>query len=695
MAKCSKKRMIRWGILIAVLLVICLFPFKSRNVSVSLTGDSAFDARPVAVTIACQEAYVREYTFETSVTNGTLTFLIPYEYRDFDSITVHDIAFARSVSRMSVLSNAIYQGDYETASIEGELLTPDGVLSVTAIETIDDGRSNQWLSKAIVIGVILLIVLSVVMTRLMKKRLGLFKAVFVLVTAWLVLVLIVVGVACAPLATVLNIAGYTVNTMLPVTVIAVGLLVMIALCVVCDRESRVGNILIVSIYVLACAFALGKMVFYSEKVARTPDEINHISYVAALEEHEEWFVPFEDKQLAARISNDNETLHAVFEEGTVNNLRHPPLYYWLVDAVDSVTFLEDGTFLVDLDRMRSVGMLLTMAALVLMSYIGYTRLKKTYPIVHLLYATVMVSIPMLTYVAAGVNNDTLTFLTVTVVFWGLIRYCEKKRDVGTYLLIAVGIAATLLTKMTAGLMVLLAALIVLIVTIRCEKNAKDLLTWPFLVTLPLYVTAAAWYVYSLVTYGSFQPSLPSLNEAYAHSTGFYPAPAERTVMGILPYISYFGSMFFFTWTGISSHIRMLKPAECTVLEFVGTSFVLFLPLLMLSKNIRKGIAHVRPIGAMCIGMATTLVMQMINGYNIMMERGYGGGVQSRYYLCMMAVLALCAALLIQKALESTRRPSGTTNTVYHITVVVTAIAVAALVYDDLIYFLIHFNEYLL
>jgi len=62
---------------------------------------------------------------------------------------------------------------------------------------------------------------------------------------------------------------------------------------------------------------------------------------------------------------------------------------------------------------------------------------------------------------------------------------------------------------------------------------------------------------------------------------------------------------------------------------------------------------------------------------------------------MMAVLALCAALLIQKALESTRRPSGTTNTVYHITVVVTAIAVAALVYDDLIYFLIHFNEYLL
>ncbi len=695
MAKCSKNSMIRWGIWITVLLIICLFPFKARNVSVSLTGDASFDGQSVAVTVACREAYLQNYTFETTASNGTITFLIPYEYRRFDSITVHDRVFAQSVSHMSVLSNAIYQGDYETASCDGELLNVDGTLNETAIATINDGRSNQWLSKAIVAGMILLIVLSTVTYRLMKKRWGFFKAVFVLVTAWLVLVLIVVGVAFSPLATVLNIAGTAVNAMIPVTAIAVGLLVMIAMCVVCDREGKLGKCLIVSIYVLACAFALGKMVFYNEKVSRTPDEINHISYVAALEQHEEWFVPFEDKPLAASIANDNETLHAVFEEGTVNNLRHPPLYYWLVDVVDSVTFLEDGTFVVDLDRMRGVGMLLTLAALVLMAYIGYTRLKKTYPIVHLLFATIMVSVPMLTYVAAGVNNDNLTFLTVTLVFLGLIRYGEKKRNFGTYLLIAVGIAATLLTKVTAGMMVVLAALIVLLVTVRREHNAKDLLSAPFLVTLPLYLAAGAYYVYVLVTYGSFQPSLPSLNEAYAHSTGFYPAPGERTVMGILPYISYFGSMFFFTWTGISSHIRLLKPAECTVLEFVGTSLVLFLPLLMLSKRIRSGISHVRPIGAMCIGMAATLVMQMINGYTIMMERGYGGGVQSRYYLCMMAVLALCAALLIQKALDSARRPSKPNNVVFGITTVVAAVFVAALVYDDFVYFLIHFNEYLL
>ncbi len=694
MAKCCGKSMIRWGILIAVLAVICLFPFQSRNVSVSLTGDAAFDAHPVPVTITCRDAYIEEYTFEVTASNGTVTFLIPYEYREFDSIAVGDRAYAQSVFRMSVLSNAIYQGDYETASCEGEILSADGTLNATATETIRDGRSNQWLSKAIIVGVILLVVLSVAVYRLMNKRWGFFKAVFVLVTAWLVLVLIVVGVACAPLATVLNIAGYAVNAMIPVTAIAIGLLVMIAMCVVCDGESKIGKCLIVSVYVLACAFALGKMVFYSEKVSRTPDEINHISYVATLELREEWFVPFEEKQLAARISGDNETLHAVFEEGTVNNLRHPPLYYWLVDAVDSVTFLEDGTFLVDLDRMRGVGMLLTLAALVLMSYIGYSRLKKTYPIVHLLFAAVMVSVPMLTYVAAGVNNDTLTLLTVTTVFLGLIRYCEKRRNIGTYLLIAVGVAATLLTKMTAGIMVALAALIVLLVTIRREHNAKELLSKPFLITLPLYAVAGAYYIYVFATYGAFQPSLSSLNEAYAHSTGFYPAPDERTVMGILPYISYFGSMFFFTWTGIASHILMLKPAECTVLEFVGTSLVLFLPLLMLSKRIRSGISHVRPIGAMCIGMAVTLVMQMINGYNIMMERGYGGGVQSRYYLCMMAVLALCAALLIQKALETTRRPSSPNMIAYHITVVTTAIFVAALVYDDLVYFLIHFTAYL-
>ena len=680
-------------IVAALVILMWLVPFRTKNVSVSLTADASFDGQSVAVTITDRHAYRTEYRFEKTVSNGSVTFLIPYEYRRFESITIHHTSFASAVNGMQVLSNAIYQGDFVTARADGQLVNTDGTLNETAVNTIEDGRGHQWLSKLIITAIVLLILILVWVYRACSRRLGTFKAIFLLVMLCAGIVVIFVAVACQPLAVPIYLGGVTVSNVTLAATVACVMLALTAACVVCDTDGKAAKRLIITVYVLACTFALGKMLFYTEKVAGTPDEISHISYVASLEQSDSLFVPFEDKMLAARISNDNETLHAVFEEGTVNNLRHPPLYYWLCDAVDSVTFLEDGTFTVDLDRLRGVGIALTMAALVLMAYIGYTRLKR-YPLVHLTFAAVAVSVPMLTYVAAGVNNDSLTFLTVTVTFLGLLRYHEHRRNTLTYTLIALGISTTLMTKMTAGILVTVAALTMLLVTLAREKNAKELLTRRFFITLPLYAAAGAYYLYVFACYGGFQPSLPSLNEAYAHTTGFYPAPEARTVMGIVPYISYFAAMFFFTWTGIAGHILVLKPGGSAVLEFLAPSCVLLFLLLLLSKTIRRGMRYVRPVGAMGIGMAVTLVMQMVNGYNIFMERGYGGGVQSRYYLCIMAALALCAAMLVQKALEKTDRPAGTARTLRGIAVVATAVFVLMLFYDDFPYFLLHFSDYL-
>lgn len=89
---------------------------------------------------------------------------------------------------------------------------------------------------------------------------------------------------------------------------------------------------------------------------------------------------------------------------------------------------------IDINRLRYFNMMIAVFAMLLIFYIGFTRINKV-PVFHLLFATICVCVPMLSYVCAGVNNifclligSIICFynmwdtLNITLCFRGLVLY---------------------------------------------------------------------------------------------------------------------------------------------------------------------------------------------------------------------------------------------------------------------------------
>lgn len=249
------------------------------------------------------------------------------------------------------------------------------------------------------------------------------------------------------------------------------------------------------IYLAAFLFFVGKMLFYSRYVGRFPDELAHISYIAYLTAHPYEIIPrFQNMQvLAAKDASAAaaNTLTAVNGmggtftlSGGFNYLCHPPLYYQILRLAGGVTYA-GGVFQIDLLRLRLCSMGIAASGLLVVFYLGWSRIGRN-PGMHLLYAAVCVSVPMLAYGSAGVNNDALALLMMSLMTWGMLRLYEKRYSGGTYLLIGAGAAGSVLAKYTAGLIALLAGGIgFLLLGIR-ERSPRVLFRRSFLPSLPFY-----------------------------------------------------------------------------------------------------------------------------------------------------------------------------------------------------------------
>lgn len=150
----------------------------------------------------------------------------------------------------------------------------------------------------------------------------------------------------------------------------------------------------------------------------------------------------------------------------------------------------------------------------------------------------------------------------------------------------------------------------------------------------------------------------------------------------------------FTWTGILSHTNLAKPWQNAFLENIALVAIWWMPLLFLVKPIRKNQCFTLPVCAIFAGVAVTVIMQFINGYNGLLTRGYIGGYQSRYYLCAIAMFAMCTVLPAQKALTACNRRSGDYQIVRKIIICAMVVFIGLLAYEDFIYFLTHYNSYL-
>ena len=693
----NKKGLISFIILIALLTGLYLIPMRADNVYINLITQNVDDNIGITFEIHSKEAYEEVYSYDTVVSGNVASVRLDYEYITFDKIAVKNTDVAQSVIGLKVLATGIDRADYIASYMDGVILEEkDGeyVFNEEALNTVREGINNPWYLKIIIAVIVVFVYILVLMYAAIKKNIGRFEAIVIFSAALFSAVCMGVFKINRLLDKEIVLRGHSFDNGWIVYAVTLLFISLLSLCVICHKESKAAKYIIISVYALILILSIFKMCFYSEKVANTPDEKAHISYVAYLEQSGEIVPEFKNINACRVIYDDNETMQLSFVDNTVCYLNHPPLYYHLMRLANGIEFNEDGSFNVNVDKMRIFSMSFVVLALIIMFYLGYTRIKKI-PIYHLLFAMVCTSVPMMMYSASGIGNDSLTVLTFTVFFLGIIRYIEKKRTFLTYLLIAFGISTTLLTKMTAGIMVVIIGLVVLISSIIKEKTAKELLTPGFLLTIFIYLVPIVYYLYMYVTYGGFHPDIFAMNPEYSRQTGFYVPVLERTEKGVIEYIWYFIYNFKKTWTGISSHISLLKSEDIWFsVQNIGLVLIWFFPALLFIKSLRKKLVYSGALLAAYFSVAITFIMQLMNGYNGYITRGYRGSFQSRYYLCVIVVFAFCITLIVQKVMELLDGKGVYANIIQKCILSMTVIYIALLAFEDFIYFLINYTNYL-
>lgn len=470
---------------------------------------------------------------------------------------------------------------------------------------------------------------------------------------------------------------------------------------------------ILLIYIIAFLFFGFKMLFYAKNVGRFPDEITHVSYISYLEKSHKIIPDFKDMTILQQVEAiDNTTVSYDFGND-LNYLGHPPLYYEIMRLSGAIKISNDS-IIIDFIRLRSFNIFLSSIAIILILYIGYTRIEKN-PLLHCLYAAVVISVPMLAYDAAGVNNDNLALIGLSLFIFGMLRFSEYRRNTFTYFIISLGVFTSFMSKLTAGLIVFISLGLYIILTIIKEKNIKFLICRKVLITLPLYILTAAYYIIVYFQTGTVMPTYRKLDPEGFYSSGFYVDIANRIHMSFTEYVAYFSNNFFRTWTGIASHVSLVKQDSLFSLNNIGLLALLVIPVILMfqvKKSIKKS-SVVLALISVYLGLISSMVIQCIRAYNEFVNvSGYLGGYQSRYYLCGISVIALAIVKIISNFISEEEETSKIklnfqSNLVlqYYGTKKVSTIRKAIvycicisfillLLYEDFIYFLINFKDYL-
>ncbi|UZW14614.1 hypothetical protein OSC52_01855 [Clostridium pasteurianum] len=479
------------------------------------------------------------------------------------------------------------------------------------------------------------------------------------------------------------------------------------------REKYKVKYFIILIYLLAFLFFGFKMLFYSEHVGRFPDEITHISYISYLEKSHEIIPNFKNMTILQEVKSIDSTTSAYTFGSNLNYLGHPPLYYQIMRLSGSIK-IDNNSVIVNLVKLRHFNMIFSSLAIILILYIGYTRINKN-PLLHCLYAVIVISVPMLAYDSAGINNDNLALLGLSVFVLGLLRFSEKNRNFSTYLIISLGVFLSFMSKLTTGLVVFISLLLYIVLLIIKEKNLWFLISKKAFFTLPIYILTAMYYIIVYFQTGTIMPTYKALDPQGYYASDFYVAVENRMHMDFVDYISYFSKNFLRSWTGIASHVSLIKEDSLLSINNIGLLALLIVPVILIFKVKKSTKKHsdVLALIAVYLGIVISIVIQCLRAYNEFTNvSGYLGGFQSRYYLCGISVIALAIVKIVSDFLKdeekrseinlnlesnlviqhySTKKVSNTRRLIIYS---ISLFFIFLLLYEDFIYFLINFKDYL-
>lgn len=470
-------------------------------------------------------------------------------------------------------------------------------------------------------------------------------------------------------------------------------IVILFLFVIFGNAVPINNKYVIAItYGCALLYSIVQIGYYMIYVGHTPDEMRHISYIAYLENSGNIIPNFPEMEFLT------DTNPASFVPNSLNQLGHPPLYYHIMRLCNPIDNLGNGEYYIHLLRLRVFSAFFGVLAIAIVFYIGYRKISKTLPVLHLLYTAFIINIPMLLYNLSGVNNDTFVLLGCSIFFLGFLELSEGKRKYGIYWLIAIGFGLTILSKLTAGLILILMSSIFIVWHCIKEKSIRLLACRQFVSTLPVYLITICYFLIVYSQVHSFQPSLANMDMEYYQSTAFYVMFEDRTVMNFKDYFFRYWQEFFRTWTGIASHISLLKLGTWLSYDRFFAILVAFMPAFCLFVNKNK--EYVKMFISFYISLVCVVLLQFRNAYNgFYFVSGYPGAYQSRYYLCVLPIMAFISVWLIEYAYLKFREKiimlndkDKTEHMITRLVMIISVTISAFLFYSGFIYFLLNYSN---
>ena len=470
-------------------------------------------------------------------------------------------------------------------------------------------------------------------------------------------------------------------------------IVILFLFVIFGNAVPINNKYVIAItYGCALLYSIVQIGYYMIYVGHTPDEMRHISYIAYLENSGNIIPNFPEMEFLT------DTNPASFVPNSLNQLGHPPLYYHIMRLCNPIDNLGNGEYYIHLLRLRVFSAFFGVLAIAIVFYIGYRKISKTLPVLHLLYTAFIINIPMFLYNLSGVNNDTFVLFGCSIFFLGFLELSEGKRKYGIYWMIAIGFGLTILSKLTAGLILILMSSIFIVWHCIKEKSIRLLACRQFVSTLPVYLITICYFLIVYSQVHSFQPSLANMDMEYYQSTAFYVMFEDRTVMNFKDYFFRYWQEFFRTWTGIASHISLLKLGTWLSYDRFFAILVAFMPAFCLFVNKNK--EYVKMFISFYISLVCVVLLQFRNAYNgFYFVSGYPGAYQSRYYLCVLPIMAFISVWLIEYAYLKFREKiimlndkDKTEHMITRLVMIISVTISAFLFYSGFIYFLLNYSN---
>ncbi|PLS31197.1 hypothetical protein Uis1B_0941 [Bifidobacterium margollesii] len=395
-------------------------------------------------------------------------------------------------------------------------------------------------------------------------------------------------------------------------------------------------------YPIVIGYVIYQFRLFTQYLEGFPDEQAHVSYIVFLKQHGGVIPDFAHMRIYPYVGDNAMNLAGPTQ---FNYLGHPPLYYHIMSLFGGVRISGDqATF--SLDWLRTLSFIIGVLGLLMIFYIGFTRIAPV-PLLHLLFALIVIAPVNMVYGLSGVSNDTLILLTVSVYALGIIRFFERRYDWLTFLLIAVGVSATVLTKLTGGMLVVVMSVLVVGYTLLVEKHPGNILRPAFYASTPVYLLPIAYFAGLYAKFHTIQPGYANMAYAeYVNSAMYTPIDKRDSGMFVADVVQTFIERFLGTWYAVTGHVNLPRPdMKAYDITTIGVILVFLVPLTVFF------FAKSRAQRYLSMGAASVLVVLLYEFVGVAKSyyfNGRFGGYSSRYFLCAIVFFALAIIWMLTR-----------------------------------------------